>query len=95
MILHITHAYYVKDYQVAVSFNNGREGVADLSVILNKKLFKPLQNKKAFSDVTLDKELNTLVWKNGLDLAPEYIYFQAFKHEAALQSQFKIWGYIR
>ena len=44
MILQITHAKYLKDYQVAVSFNKGQKGVADLSAILNKKHFKPLQN---------------------------------------------------
>ncbi|MEI8186740.1 MAG: hypothetical protein WCG19_08585 [Chlorobiaceae bacterium] len=28
------------------------------------------------------------------DLAPEYIYFQAFKGDPQLKPQFKQWGYI-
>ena len=42
----------------------------------------------------IDEELETIVWPNGADLAPEYVYFQAFKEDPDLQSQFKQWGYI-
>lgn len=94
MFLHVTNARYVEDYKIEVSFNNGRKGVADLSDALKGSVFASLKNTSAFSSFTVDKELETLVWPNGADLAPEYIYFQAFKNEPELQSQFKQWGYI-
>lgn len=94
MFLHVTHAKYLKDYEVEVSFSNGRSGVADLEDALNGAIFEPLKSKSEFSALTVDEELETIVWPNGADLAPEYIYFQAFKNEPELQSQFKQWGYI-
>ncbi len=94
MFLYVTNAKYIEDYKVEVSFNNGRKGVANLIDALKGPMFNPLKNKAIFSNLKLDKELETIVWPNGADLAPEYIYFQAFKNEPELQSQFKQWGYI-
>ncbi len=94
MFLHVTNAKYIEDYKVEVSFNNGRKGVADLIGALKGSMFESLKNKSVFSSFTVDEELETIVWPNGADLAPEYIYFQAFKNEPELQSQFKQWGYI-
>jgi hypothetical protein len=94
MFLHITNARYLEDYKVEVSFNDGRKGIADLADALKGSMFEPLKNKSLFSRLVVDKELDTIVWSNGADLAPEYIYFQAFKNEPELQSQFKQWGYI-
>ena len=39
MFIHITSAKYLEDYKVAVSFNNGRKGVADLSDALKGPVF--------------------------------------------------------
>ena len=94
MFLHVTNAKYIEGYKVEVSFNNGREGIADLSGALKGPIFEALKNKSQFSNFIIDDELETIVWANGADLAPEYIYFQAFKHEPELQSQFKKWGYV-
>ncbi len=94
MFLHIVSAKYLEDYRLEVVFSNGRTGVADLSEVLQGSVFEPLKDKSEFSKITVDKELETVVWANGADLAPEYIYFQAFKNESELQSQFKQWGYI-
>ncbi len=93
MFLHLTKATYLDDYKIKVEFNNGQEGVADLSLILDRKIFSDLKDKAQFADFKIDAELETIVWKNGMDLAPEYIYYQVFKNEYELQQQFKDWGY--
>ena len=94
MFLHVTDAKYIEDYKVKVVFNNGHEGIADMSEALKGDVFEPLKDKSKFSTFRVDKELETIVWKNGADLAPEYIYFQAFKDNQELHEQFKSWGYI-
>jgi len=94
MILHVTDAKYAGDYRVEVSFNDGRKGVADLCEALRGPVFEPLRDKSKFSQLRVDEELETIVWPNGADLAPEYIYFQAFKSEKGLRETFKNWGYF-
>ncbi|MBI2779758.1 MAG: DUF2442 domain-containing protein [Gammaproteobacteria bacterium] len=94
MFLHVTEAKYVGDYRIEVLFNNGRRGVADLSNALVGPIFEPLKNIAEFRKFKVDEEIETVTWPNGADLAPEYIYFQAFKNDPLLQAQFKTWGYI-
>ncbi len=94
MILHICEAKYIKDYQIELKFNDGQCGVADLSSALHGPMFQSLLNVNEFSKLQLDPELETVVWPNGADLAPEYLYFQAFKDDSTLQEKFKAWGYI-
>jgi hypothetical protein len=94
MILHITKVNYLSDYKLSVSFNNGETGVADLSSVVHSGVFKALVSHEKFAQVGLDEELETVVWPGGLDLAPEFLYFQAFKDDPQRQSQFKSWGYV-
>lgn len=94
MILHITQVNYLSDYKLNVSFNNGESGVADLSSLIEKGVFKTLASHEKFAQVGLDAELETIVWPGGLDVAPEFVYFQAFKDAPQYQDQFKAWGYV-
>jgi hypothetical protein len=95
MFLHETEARYLHDYVVEVAFNNGKRGNADLSAALKGPVFETLRDMEAFSRLRVDTELQTIAWENGADLAPEYVYFQAFKADSSLESQFKAWGYIQ
>lgn len=94
MSLHITEARPLENYRVEVAFNDGRRGIADLSPALSEGVFEALRNPAEFARLCVDPELETIVWPNGADLAPEYVYFQAFKDDPALEPQFKTWGYL-
>jgi Protein of unknown function (DUF2442) len=74
MLPRITAANYVADYTVWLRFSDGTEGDVDLSQDLSGPVFEPLRDRAAFSQVTLHPELRTLVWPNGADLAPEFLY---------------------
>lgn len=74
MILHITDAKYLYGYQLWLKFNTGSESVVDLAQELWGSMFEPIKDPILFSQITFDKELNTIVWPNGADLAPEFLY---------------------
>ena len=93
MFLHVVEARYLGDYQVEIVFNDGRRGVANLAEALVGPVFEPLRDPEAFAQLRVDQELETIVWPNGADLAPEYLYFLAFRVEPALQERFRAWGY--
>lgn len=94
MFLHVKKAKHIEQYKVQVTFSDGRKGVADLADALEGEMFEPLRDIALFARLRVDEELETIVWPNGADLAPEFIYFQAFKNVPELQPQFRKWGYI-
>jgi len=94
MFLHITEAKPLDNYRVEVTFNDGKRGIADLSSVLHDGVFEFLRDPAEFARLSVDPELETLVWPNGVDLAPEFVYFQAFKDDPDMEHQFKAWGYV-
>ena len=94
MFIHVTEAKYLINYEVEVSFNDGKSGVVNLESALYGPMFEPLKHNDMFAKLQVDKELETIVWPNGADLAPEYIYYLTFQNNTELQRQFESWGYI-
>lgn len=94
MLLHVNAARYLDGYRIEVTFSDGRVGVADLADALSGPVFAALKDRGEFAKFTVDAELGTIVWTNGADMAPEYLYFQAFKQQQELQPLFHKWGYV-
>ena len=74
MFLHVRDARYLHDYVVWLRFNDGAEGEIDLESELEGEVFGPLRDKDLFRRFRVDPELQTLVWENGADLAPEFLH---------------------
>jgi hypothetical protein len=74
MFLHVKEARYVRDYVLWLRFNDGAEGEVDLRGELEGEVFGPLQDRRLFRRFRVDPELETVVWENGADLAPEFLY---------------------
>jgi hypothetical protein len=72
-MLRVTAANYLDDYRLWLQFSDGTAGEADLSAVLWGPVFEPLKDKSFFSQVKFDPEMETVVWPNGADLAPEYL----------------------
>ena len=70
----ITEATHVGDYRIRLKFNDGAEGIADLRDTFfsdDRAIFIELRDLEAFGRFRV--AMDTLVWDNGLDLAPEFL----------------------
>lgn len=74
MLPQLREAKYQGDYRIWLRFADGTEGVVDLKDELWGEIFEPLKDKARFAEVSCDKELGTIVWPNGADFAPEFLY---------------------
>jgi hypothetical protein len=74
MILHVREAKYVRDYVLWLRFNDGAEGEIDLQSELDGEVFAELKDLSRFRLFRVDPELQTVVWENGADFAPEFLY---------------------
>ena len=72
----LKEAKYQGDYRVWLRFAGGVEGVVDLGNELWGEIFQPLKDMKLFAELEMDEELGTIVWPNGADFSPEYLYQQ-------------------
>ena len=74
MFLHVKEAKYITSYRIWLRFNNGAEGEIDLSEELYGEAFEPLKDLEKFKKFRVDSEIETIVWGNGADFAPEFLY---------------------
>ncbi|MFW6274330.1 MAG: DUF2442 domain-containing protein [Spirochaetota bacterium] len=71
----VTDAKYQDEYKIWLQFSDDISGIVDFEPILTKdhrKVIHDLVDKTIFTDFTI--ELDTLVWSNGADFAPEYLH---------------------
>jgi hypothetical protein len=74
MIPRITEVNYIKDYILYLCFSDGSGGEVDFEQELEGEIFKPLKDVSYFKNFTVNHELHTIVWPNGADFAPEFLY---------------------
>lgn len=69
----------VGPFTVRLEFKDGTTGTVDLGprVLGPGEMFEPLQDPAYFARVTVDHEVGTIVWPNGLDLDPDVLYARA------------------
>ena len=70
----LARAQYVQEYKIRLTFDDGREGIIDLEGELWGEVFEPLKDTEVFRRFRVDRELDTIVWSTGADLAPEFLY---------------------
>ena len=66
---------YLRGYTVEVIFDNGEHGEINLKGYASKGgVFEPLSDIAYFRKVSVNKDLGTIAWPNGADIAPETLY---------------------
>lgn len=68
----VTEVHALGEFQLALTFKDGKQGIFDMKPYLGKGVFKDLENQGYFSLVTIEN--GTASWPNGADMAPERLY---------------------
>jgi hypothetical protein len=70
----------VGDYRLRLLFDDGTVGDVDFASRQWAGVFEPLRDPAYFAQVRVDSDAATIVWPNGIDMAPEALYEQARQH---------------
>lgn len=82
-IVRVTEVQPREGWRLALTFDDGATGVADVSTLLLGPVFDEIRRSdEAFSRVTLDG-YGSIAWPNGADLDPWVLYELATSETAA------------
>ncbi|MFH0802549.1 MAG: DUF2442 domain-containing protein [bacterium] len=70
----ITEATYIEGYKLKIKFENNEYKVVDLHPHLEGKIFESLKDLSYFKTVTLNEDIDTIVWPNNADFSPDFLY---------------------
>jgi len=70
----VREASYMSDYKLLLIFEDETVRLADLEFYLDGRIFEPLRDIEYFKTVRVDQELDTIVWENGADMSPDFLY---------------------
>jgi len=73
-MLGVTKAAPLEGHVLRIDFSDGLVGELDCSFLLADGLGVELRDPAYFRQVSVDQELQTVVWPNGLDPAPELLH---------------------
>jgi len=74
MMPRVIDARHAGKYRVWLRFDDGLTGEIDLEDELWGPVFDPLKDVAEFGKLRADLEADTVVWPNGADFAPEFLY---------------------
>jgi hypothetical protein len=74
----VTDAKHLGAFRIRARFSDGTEGEVDLGDLVRndaRPIVAALRNPTVLAALRVD--MDTIVWDNGFDLAPEYLYARA------------------
>lgn len=71
-MLRVIDVDYIKDYELLLTFSDGKRKLCDLKPYLKGEVFGELLDPFKFIQYGLTPY--TIEWANGADLAPEFLY---------------------
>ena len=82
-LVHITDVEVLGDHELRLTFEDGIVGDVAFEDAEWRGVFEQLRDPKAFAKVSVDREIGTVVWPGGLDMAPEPLYQEALQRRVA------------
>lgn len=74
----VINATYLNNYKLEMFFFDNSNGIVDFSTFTERSgLFSALKDLEFFKRFRIDNKLSTIVWENGLDIAPDTLFIKA------------------
>jgi hypothetical protein len=70
----VKNVTYVSEYKLLLSFEDESVRLVDLEPHLDGEVFEPLKEIDYFQTVRVNPDLDTIVWDNGADMSPDFLY---------------------
>ncbi len=71
---YVVDASHIDGYRLKIRFENDEVRVVDLSDHLDGPVFEPLKDLSYFKQVQVNHDIDTVVWPNGADFSPDFLY---------------------
>lgn len=65
---------YIEKYKLKLMFENNEAKEVDLSNYLTGTIFELLKEIDYFKKVSLNSDIDTIVWPNNADYSPDFLY---------------------
>jgi Protein of unknown function (DUF2442) len=65
---------YLSEYKLLLTFEDDTLRQVDLAAHLDGAVFEPLKDISNFKSVHFNSDLDTIVWENGADMSPDFLY---------------------
>ncbi len=64
----------IAPYTLEIKFNDCTSKEINFEKVLKGEMYSPLNDLELFNKVTIDAEVNTIVWPNGADFDPAVLH---------------------
>ena len=71
---YITNVEYDEGYCLVLTFEDESRRRVDLANHLDGEIFEPLRDVQIFRTACLNEDIDTVVWANGADMSPDFLY---------------------
>ena len=71
---YITDVAHDGEYRLLLTFEDGSRRRVDLAPHLDGEVFEPLRELSLFRTARLNVDIDTVVWDNGADMSPDFLY---------------------
>ena len=65
---------YESGYRLRLEFEDRSVRIVDLERHLEGEVFAPLKDVRLFRTARLNPDIDTVVWDNGADMSPDFLY---------------------
>lgn len=65
---------YISGYKLQLKFEDDSVREVDLQPYLEGEIFEPLKDLNYFKQVHINADIDTIVWDNGADFSPDFLY---------------------